>query len=326
MLPLGVVIPTKNSMAYLQSHVDGLHSWIELAAEVVIVDSHSTDGTENFLRENLKHPAVRFVTHPPGLYASWNFGIKQINSRFVFIATVGDTIERAGICRLVDAAEKLQCDVVVSKPVFRNLAGQPMPDVSWPVDDIVHSLALTTPRKLHKLEALAFATAHATKALTGSCASCVFRTKTLQQFPFPVDFGMAGDGAWALRHCAEVSWAVVPGRFSTFLTHPSNVSAADKKAYLAARRVDEVLRSGVDSWLHSKAVSEEELEQLGWKEMIATLGAYLDCKSAFDSFRHATVPWYLHPRAWQGRSKREQKWRRLEQLKRQALAICSTRR
>jgi hypothetical protein len=66
MLPLGVVIPTKNSMPYLPRHVEGLRPWLDLAAEVVVVDSYSTDGTVDFLRANLGHPELRFTSHPPG--------------------------------------------------------------------------------------------------------------------------------------------------------------------------------------------------------------------------------------------------------------------
>ena len=73
-------------MPYLQRHVEGLNGWLDLAQEVVVVDSFSTDGTVEYLRRHLKHPAVTYITHPPGLYASWNHGITQITAKYVFIA------------------------------------------------------------------------------------------------------------------------------------------------------------------------------------------------------------------------------------------------
>jgi glycosyltransferase involved in cell wall biosynthesis len=45
MLPLGVVIPTKNSMPYLPSHLEAMREWQDLAEEIVVVDSFSTDGS-----------------------------------------------------------------------------------------------------------------------------------------------------------------------------------------------------------------------------------------------------------------------------------------
>src|SRR4051794_30761037 len=122
MLPLGVVIPTKNSLPYLPAHLAGMREWLGLVEEVVVVDSFSTDGTVDFLKSNLSHPRVTYASHPPGLYASWNHGIAQIRSPYVFIATTGDLITPAGLQQLCQTAEMLACDVVISKPTFRNPA------------------------------------------------------------------------------------------------------------------------------------------------------------------------------------------------------------
>ena len=100
MSQIGVVIPTKNSIAYLPRHLAALHQWSDLAGEIVVVDSLSTDGTVDFLKTNLRHPHVRFVSHPPGLYQSWNHGLQQIRSKYAYVATVGDTITRAGMVRI----------------------------------------------------------------------------------------------------------------------------------------------------------------------------------------------------------------------------------
>ena len=63
---LGVLIPTRNSAALLPNHLRALSAWLDLADEVVVVDSFSTDGTGNMLRDGLKHPKLRIITHPPG--------------------------------------------------------------------------------------------------------------------------------------------------------------------------------------------------------------------------------------------------------------------
>jgi len=77
-----------------------------------VVDSESTDGTVSYLREHL--PGARFVTHPRGLYQSWNFGIGQMEMPWTYISTVGDGITRAGLARLLEAGERHGADVVVS--------------------------------------------------------------------------------------------------------------------------------------------------------------------------------------------------------------------
>jgi len=94
MLPLGVLIPTKDSMAHLPGHVENIRQWQDLVEEIVVVDSFSKDGTLAYLKSHLSHPRLRFLTHPPGLYESWNHGIAHINASCTYIATIGDTITR----------------------------------------------------------------------------------------------------------------------------------------------------------------------------------------------------------------------------------------
>lgn len=322
MLPLGVVIPTKNSMPYLPAHLEGLRPWLDLAEEVVVVDSFSKDGTVDFLRANLKHPRVAYLSHPPGLYASWNHGIANVAAKYAYIATTGDVITRAGITLLVETAAALESDIIISKPNFIDQKGRSV-EISWPIDDVIATLDIRAPRRLHKLEAVVFAVAHATGALTGSCASNVFRTAALKKFPFPLDFGTVGDRAWGLQHAAEVVWAVVPDRVSTFLIHPTNASAEEKKSFAEARRADEIVLSAMERWKSNGALTAQELRDSNWSQLLRTLSLYLDSKAAFDDNRLGVVPWVCNPVAWRNRMRRQRTAKRLHQLKRRILRQLS---
>jgi hypothetical protein len=321
MLPIGVVIPTKNSMTSLPSHVEGMRQWLDLVEQVVVVDSQSTDGTVEYLQGNLFHPDVTYISHPPGLYASWNHAIARIRSPYVFMATVGDTMTRAGLERLHEAARVLECDVVMSKPKFRDQADRELPDVHWPMDDIIQVLGISAPRRLSRLEGVIFAITHPLGALLGSCASNLFRTEVLRRFPFPTEFGTAGDGAWGWLHAAEVSWGVVPEKFSTFLIHQSNASMEERKTLLAARRMDQVLQAAVASWLCSGVITNQDLDRIHWAELMGALTSFLEAKTAFDQNRRGAVPWVLNPRAWRNRRHRQKMARRLHRLQREALRI-----
>ena len=323
MLPLGVVIPTKNSMPYLPAHLKAMRAWQDLAREIIVVDSLSADGTVDFIKARLSHPNVRFLSHPPGLYQSWNHGIANVTQTFVYLATTGDTITRAGLEQLVAAAESFAADVVISKPRFVARDGLPAEDIRWPIDDIIATLNITTPRRLAKLEALIFAVAHATGALLGSSASNLYRTQTLQRLPFPSDFGTGGDGAWGLLHAAEVAWAVVPGTFSTFLIHPTNASEDEKHSWRTSRRADEVLRAAMASWRDGGVIDDTDLRDIRWEELMGALTSFLDAKAAFDQNRHGSVPWIVNPRAWQNRFKRGRSARQLDELKRRAQMKCA---
>jgi glycosyltransferase involved in cell wall biosynthesis len=306
-------------MPYLRGHLEAMRPWQDLAQEIIVVDSFSTDGSVDFIKSTLTHPRVRYLTHPPGLYQSWNHAISEISQPYVYLATTGDTITRAGLEQLVATAESLAADVVISKPNFVTRDGQPAGDISWPIDDIIAALHVTAPRKLAKLEAVVFAVAHPAAALLGSSASNLYRTETMRRLPFPTDFGTAGDGAWGLLHAPEVAWAVLPGKFSTFLIHPTNASADEKRSWQQARRADLVLGDAMEAWLRNGVITDEEIRAIGWTEMLAALRLYLDAKVAFDQNRRDSVPWLVNPGAWRNRMTRTAASRRLNELKLRAL-------
>ncbi len=319
MSSLGVVIPTKNSRDYLPAHLDAMSEWLDLAAEVVVVDSFSGDGTLDYLREHLRHPRARFCSHPPGLYASWNHGLRQISATYVYLSTVGDHITREGLERLWQAAETLRCDVVISKPRFRDVRGRRLADVDWPLDDLIRSLGITQPRRLHKLEAVLFAITNLPGALTGDCASDLFRTEAVQRHPFPTDFGTIGDGAWSVRRATDLAWGVVPGRFSSFLRHPSNASAEERAILERAPRFDAVARQMVAAARQAGTLSTDELALLRVDDLLEAASAYLDAKGGFDRLRRGGAPWILRPQAWRARVRRQNAAARLQTLKAQAL-------
>jgi hypothetical protein len=296
--------------------------WLDLAHEVVVVDSESRDLTPKLLREGLRHPSVRFLEHPPGLYASWNAGVRALTTEYVYISTVGETITRAGLEQLLRAAEQFAADVVLSKPEFKTPGGESVA-TRWPIDDIRESLNITSPRRLQRLEAIVFACVHAASALTGSCASDLFRTDCLKRWLFPTDFGTAGDGVWSVRHAAQVRWVVVPGCFSTFLLHSTAASQSENPAPSGVPRADAVLRQAVATWRQESLVTEADLAQLHWGELHSALTAYLDEKSAFDRARKSRLPWILNPRAWQARARRQEQLTRLKRMKHAALGAVA---
>jgi glycosyltransferase involved in cell wall biosynthesis len=315
---LGVLLPTRNCASRLKPHLAAMQSWLDLADEIVVVDSFSVDGTEELLRRELKHPNRQFISHPPGLYESWNAGLQRLSTEYAYISTVGETITRSGLQQLLEAAETFEADVVISKPLFKTVEGAAV-HREWPIDDVIRTLRITSARRLTRLEAMIFAFAHATGALTGSCASDLFRTVCLRRLPFPTEFGTAGDGAWGLQHAAEVSWAVVPGNFSTFLCHPTDVAQAENRPHPDAPSLSDLLRSSTARWQQAGLVSAGELAQIRWSELEAAVKAYLAAKSDYDLLRKRRLPWFLLPRSWRARARRKNLFARLDSRKRAAL-------
>ncbi len=315
MLPIGVLIPTRNCASLIPGHIESLRRWIDLAAEIVIVDSQSSDGTVELLRKNLSHPKVRFLEHPPGLYQSWNFGMQNLATKYVSIATVGDSITRAGVEHLFAVAEKFQSDVVISKPRFVSERGGELPDGRWPIDDIVGRLQVRTPRELSPDEQFFFALTNTWGAILGSSASNLYRTACLQERPFPTDFGTAGDGGWGMRHTFEVRMAVTPERFSTFRYHEKSYAPSE---YHLDHFAVKMFRAGEETLARELKKSPQrrrQLEELRLTELPAVIERHLAHQRSLEECRKKKIPWIFQPAAWRCRRLRNESQNELNRLK-----------
>ena len=243
------------------------------------MDSFSPDGTLEYLRAHLRHPQVRFCSHPPGLYACWNHGFAQISAEYAYLSTIGDLITRDRPATAVAGRRKPALRRGIEQTALLWHRRTPLPDIDWPIDDMIRTLGITEPRRLHKLETVLFAITNLTGALTGSCASNLFRTEVLHRHPFPTDFGTSGDAAWGIRRAADLAWGVVPERFSSFLKHPTNASPAERASYEQAPRFDQVAREMVAAARQAGTLSDAEVNRLQVDDLLEAASAYLDAKS-----------------------------------------------
>jgi hypothetical protein len=221
-------------MKRLPAHLEGVRHWLDRVAECVVVDSHSTDGTVDYLREHLRHPRVRFLDHPPGLYASWNHGVAHIRQPYTYISTIGDGLMPDGLAYLVGAASGLKAEVVMSPPRFCDEQGGPLADMLWPIHEIVAHLQLSEPSLLPSSQAFClavfFALQHFLQGLLGSSASNLYQTETLRRRPFPTGAGPVGDVIWGLQNALDVRIAIAPRPCSEFIWHgKEEVALSDEK-------------------------------------------------------------------------------------------------
>lgn len=316
LLPIGVVMPTLNARPQLPAHLAQMWTWSDLVEEIVVVDSQSEDGTGEYLRMQLDHPCTRHFSQPRGLYQAWNYGVAQLQGKYTYISTAGDSITREGLEHLVETAERFNADVVVSPPRFVLEPGEQMPFERWPIQETIAQLGLASPALLPRPAAFFYAAYHAVeqglRGLLGSSASNLYRTTTLQQRPFPTDCGHSGDAFWAVRNTLQVALAVTPRECSTFLVHPKtwNLGTDDFYTKLVWRALSEARQVLQEESL--RAALTPDADQL---QMIA---AYLDalhcCHQAqveLDGFRAAALPWVLRPLAWQARRRRTAHRRRV---------------
>jgi hypothetical protein len=304
-LPISVLIPTYNCAALLPAHLESVRQWADLVEEIVVVDSFSNDGTLDLLKGHLRHPNLRFFDHPRGLYQSWNFGAQQLRAKYAYISTTGDTIAAEGLRHLAAAAEELNADVVVSRPEFLNPDGRGAPGRRWPIHNLLEWRPLTRPARVEPWHVFLLATLDVPEGILGSSASNLYRTQALKRYPFPTDFGHAGDTAWGIRHAFHICLGVTPEVFSRFMLHPSTVKVeSDQKRSLANRMFD-LARETVDELRAQPSggpVPDSVLPLL--HELPAELQKLRELQDGYDRARHQPWPWILSPAAWSARATR----------------------
>jgi hypothetical protein len=237
---ISVVVPTYNCAPLMARHIESVVKWADLADEIVVVDSRSTDGTLDIIRDRLRHPNLRIIERDRGLYESWNEGIAATFGDWIYISTAGDTIERGHLLHLLDAGERSQADVVISAPDFVDEAGEPADDPSWPPAEVIAGTGCAEPFLLSASAGFLLAFLHFPCAILGSSASNLYRGGHLRARAFPTDFKGAGDSVWILRHAAQSRLCYSPQIGSTFCVHPKEeMACAEKQAALTAKLLAE---------------------------------------------------------------------------------------
>jgi glycosyltransferase involved in cell wall biosynthesis len=230
MAALSVVMPTLNCVGMMREHIASMQPWLDLASEVIVVDSYSDDGTPALIRDELKHPNLQILSHPKGLYQSWNFAIANTTGDWIYISTAGDSITRAQLEHLLHAGDSLGADVVCSPPSFVAEDGAATAAHGWPIERILNDFQISEPTVISPLTAFYYAIDCVPCAILGSSASNIYRGDPLRARPFPTDYAMVGDTAWSLKYALDTKYCFTPRINSTFRVHAKEYSPPDVNA------------------------------------------------------------------------------------------------
>jgi hypothetical protein len=313
--PIGVVIPTRNSAAWLPAHLENVAKWADLVEEVVVVDSESADGTLDIIRSRLRHPRLRILQHPPGLYQSWNFAIGHLRSKYAYVSTIGDTISPGGLEHLLETAETFQADVVVSPPRFLDASGAERLRIQWPIHRLIEIAGIHSPRKISSFGALSATVVYMPAGLLGSSASNLYRTEALQRFPFSTDFGHHSDTAWTLRHAMALAWALTPNVVSDFRVHSNATEATpEDQAAVVERYCNLLVQVSSEISVSPQLPDDDRAARLAWLlKMRRDNDQSRRLEKLLDQIRDRKargILWMMNPKAWEVRMKRN-RYRRL---------------
>lgn len=261
---LSVVVPTFNCAKLMERHLESLEKWSDLADEIVVVDSRSTDGTLELIKRHLRHPNLRIIERDRGLYESWNEGIAATKGDWIYISTAGDTIERSHLLHLMEIGEKATADVVISPPRFVDEAGARCSDLNWPPLAIIAGSGRKEPFVLTTEAGFVLTLIHCPRAILGSSASNLYRGTHLRPRPFPVEFKGAGDSVWILRHAAQSRLCFTPQIGSTFCIHPKEEELSGERlaglvAKILAEKQSALAHAPVDGELVRVLTDENRL-------------------------------------------------------------------
>ncbi len=315
-LPVSVLVPTRNSISTLPAHVAQMRPWLPMVEEVIVVDSHSNDGTVEFLRRELKHPRLRVLTHPPGLYQSWNHGIAACASEWIYISTVGDSIEARGLRTLMALAVEGNCDVVISPPEWVTSGGG-IVKKRWPVSELIRTVPLEGRVVLAPELVLLFALTFMRKSILGSSASNLYRAATLRGRPFPTDFGHAGDVGWGLRHATGIRLGIVTEVVSRFLLHSRAKQSVENSAEIRTHAARQTVQQVRDRFPPSVVKLSDALCR-AWETFFAG-------QTNVEEARRNSRLGALSPATFRARSARSAALRKLSEVQAQALAWIGNR-
>jgi glycosyltransferase involved in cell wall biosynthesis len=263
-LPVSVVSPVRNCVDAMPAHAAHLRSLAGMVEEIIVVDSDSTDGTLDCLKRELDGLGVVFLNHPPGLYQSWNYGISTATRKYCTIATVGDPLPAESLKRLTETIGQFEADAVISAPEMLGADGGASTR-RWPIHQLIAESGMSAPRLIEPAKWLAMTLGFFPATLISSSAGNLYSTKFLQQNPFPIAYGHAGDCVWALEMGPKTRWVIDPLVKSYFWVHPISAHRHRRKEEQVrgvSEKAENCFRES-ESFLLSAGIPEDFVKILG---------------------------------------------------------------
>jgi glycosyltransferase involved in cell wall biosynthesis len=286
--PISVVIPVYHCAERLPEHIESLRGLRDQVHEFIWVITESPDGSHQLARGAAKELGGKVLEVPRGLYQAWNAGIGATTGEFIYISTVGDTIQTEGLATLRRTLEETGADMVFSPPIIHPPSRKNIKNMRhWPLFRFASVLASFTGRKIPRKAAVLMQILAGASGLTGSAASCLFRASALKSRPFPTNHHHYGDTAWLYENLPEISLGYCPKPLARFVIHSTDI----------VRVVD---KGRIYDLIIALARVLPSFEQSVVKDLIQ---ANIQINAIRDP--HPRLGWWIIPKAWQLRMHRD---------------------
>jgi len=222
---VSICLPVLNGRRFLGERMASIVSQTFDGWELIVCDSHSSDGSWELLSKYGHDRRVRLFRVPQeGVYAGWNACLERARGKYVHIATADDTAAPDFLERLVAILDRqLEVDLAVCQFCFTDANGSEMPPPRRRLDqvygkwlDVAHVRTKETELLIHFcLGGIPWTTAGA----------LIFRRTLLKKTGyFRGDMGSRADIVWALRASMHSGTVSLPARMATFRQHREQAS------------------------------------------------------------------------------------------------------
>jgi glycosyltransferase len=89
-IEITIITVVKNNVKGIVKTLDSINSQSFMNYEHIIIDSNSTDGTSEVIKEKINNKSIYFREHDDGMYEAINNGIKKANGKYIGLLHSGD--------------------------------------------------------------------------------------------------------------------------------------------------------------------------------------------------------------------------------------------
>lgn len=271
---LSIILPTYNSIEFLEDRVDSIINQTLNDWECIVIDGESSDGSWEYLTRiaQIDSRFKLFQLPPKGVYNAWNEGVIRSSGDYIYFATSDDTMTNDCLMKMEKALEEnIDCGLVHSGLLIIDETGKASQNMDWekfPPQKYLGELSEKYHKRLAPLSGIMYFT-HQT--VIHSFTQVLLRKRLFDEYGlFKEDIGVEADLEWGMRVCLVENIVHLPEKLATWRIHGKQATKLGteriKINHLMELRKTAVLESKIDMKLkHSILNSLNELELISWE-------------------------------------------------------------
>lgn len=232
---VSVVLPNLNTVAYLPERIRSIEAQTLGNLQVIVVDSHSDDGSWELLVAWASRDArVRLAQAPRGLYAAWNLGLSLARADWIYVATSDDTMKDDCLEVLLATGLIFNADVVTSKEWLIDRWGCELPVYRTRFGEKLLGRSSSAIAPLSGRREILFALLFGTPT-TSVTQMLIHRGVFTRIGNFSTSFSSYGDFHWQMKALRHSKWVFVPERLGAWRIHSAQATPQSKERIHQAR-------------------------------------------------------------------------------------------